>query len=160
MNKPPFVYVTYIDTTAEKLWEALTDGEFTRRYWGGRRIQSDWIVGSSVRHVREDGGIDWEGEVLQAQPPRLLSYTFHMQISAPHRAERPSRVTFELQPIGSVVKLTLTHDDFESASAIFETTRHGWPAILSSLKSLLESGSPLPFEGLGFGPSSKEVGRL
>jgi uncharacterized protein YndB with AHSA1/START domain len=73
MSKPPFVYVTYINTTPEKLWEALTDGEFTRRYWGRRRIQSDWSVGSPVRHVREDGGIDWEGEVLQAQPPRLLS---------------------------------------------------------------------------------------
>jgi uncharacterized protein YndB with AHSA1/START domain len=160
MSKPPFVYVTYINTTPEKLWGALTDGQFTRRYWGGRRIQSDWNVGSPVRHVREDGGIDWEGEVLQAQPPRLLSYTFHMQISAQHRGERPSRVTFELQRIGSVVKLTLIHDDFESASATFETTRHGWPAIMSSLKSLLEVGSPLPFQGLGFGPSSKEPGRL
>ena len=159
MTRPPFVYVTYIKTTPEKLWEALTDGEFTRLYWGGRRIQSDWNVGSPVRHAREDGGIDWEGEVLQAQPPRLLSYTFHMQISERHRGDRPSRVTFELQPMGSVVKLTLTHDDFESDSATFETTRHGWPAIISSLKSLLESGSPLPFQGLGFGPSSKEPGR-
>jgi uncharacterized protein YndB with AHSA1/START domain len=160
MTRSPFVYVTYIKTTPEKLWEALTGGEFTRRYWGGRRIQSDWNVGSPVRHVREDGGIDWEGEVLQAQPPRLLSYTFHMQISEQHRGERPSRVTFELQPMGSVVKLTLTHDDFESGSATFETTRHGWPAIMSSLKSLLETASPLPFQGLGFGPSSKELGRL
>jgi Activator of Hsp90 ATPase homolog 1-like protein len=83
-----------------------------------------------------------------------------MQISAQHRRERPSRVTFELEPIGSVVKLTLTHDDFASASPTFETTRHGWPAIMSSLKSLLEAGSPLPFEGLGFGPSSKVPGRL
>ena len=159
MGKPPFVYVTYINTTPEKLWEALTDGEFTRRYWGGRRIQSDWNVGSPVQHVRGDGGIDWNGEVLQAQPPRLLSYTFHMRISAQHQGERPSRVTFELQPIGSVVKLTLIHDDLESDSATFETTRHGWPAIMSSLKSLLEIGSPLPFPGLGFGPSSKEPGR-
>jgi uncharacterized protein YndB with AHSA1/START domain len=121
---------------------------------------NDWNVGSPVRHVREDGGIDWEGEVLQAQPPRLLSYTLHMHISAQHRGERPSLVTFELQPIGSVVKLTLIHDDFESASATFETTRHGWPAIMSSLNSLLEVGSPMPFQGLGFGPSSKEPGRL
>ena len=160
MDKPPFVYVTYINTTPEKLWEALTDGEFTRQYWGGRRIESEWKLGSSVRHVREDGGVDWEGEVLQAQPPRLLSYTFHMQISARHRGERPSRVTFELASVGSVVKLTVTHDDFDAESATFETTRHGWPAIISSLKSLLESGSPLPFQGLGFGPSSKEPGRL
>jgi uncharacterized protein YndB with AHSA1/START domain len=160
MDRPAFVYVTYITTTPEKLWEALTDGEFTRRYWGGRRIESDWNVGSPIRHVRQDGGIDWQGEVLQSQRPKLLSYTFHMQISDEHRGERASRVTFELQPLGSVVKLTLTHADFESGSATFETTRHGWPAIMSSLKSLLETGSPLPFPGLGFGPSSKEPGRL
>ena len=160
MDKPKFVYVTYIATTPEKLWQALTDGEFTRKYWGGRRIQSDWKVGSPVKHVRQDGGIDWQGEVLKTERPRVLSYTFHMQISDQHRRDRPSRVTFELQPIGALVKLTLTHDDFESEKATFETTRHGWPAIMSSLKSLLETGSPLPFEGLGFGPSSKEPGRL
>jgi uncharacterized protein YndB with AHSA1/START domain len=160
MDKPAFIYVTYIATTPEKLWEALTDGEFTRRYWGGRRIQSDWNTGSPVKHIRADGAIDWQGEILKSERPRLLSYTFHMQISDEHRGERASRVTFELQPLGSVVKLTLTHADFESGSATFETTRHGWPAIMSSLKSLLETGSPLPFPGLGFGPSSKEPGRL
>lgn len=160
MDRPAFVYVVYIATTPEKLWEALTDGEFTRRYWGGRRIESDWNVGSPVRHVREDGGIDWQGEVLQSERPRLLSYRFHMQISNKHRGEQPSRVTFELQPMGSVVKLTLTHEDFDPDSATYETTRHGWPAIMSSLKSLLEIGSPLPFQGLGFGPSSKEPDRL
>jgi uncharacterized protein YndB with AHSA1/START domain len=112
------------------------------------------------RHVKEDGGVDWRGEVLQSQWPRLLSYSFRMEISEAHRGERPSRVTFELQPMGSVVKLTLTHEDFESDSATFETTRHGWPAIMSSLKSLVETGSPLPFQGLGFGPTSKEPGRL
>jgi uncharacterized protein YndB with AHSA1/START domain len=160
MEKPRFVYVTYVATTAEKLWQALTDGEFTRRYWGGRRIESDWQVGSPVKHVREDGGIDWQGEVLQSERPRLLSYTFHMLISERHRGERPSRVTFELQPMGAVVKLILTHDDFESERATLETTRHGWPAIMSSLKSLLETGSPLPFQGFGFGPSTKEPGRL
>lgn len=81
MGESEFVYVAYIATTPEKLWEALTDGDFTQRYWGGRRIQSDWNVGSPVRHVRSDGGIDWQGEVLQSQRPHLLSYTFHMQIS-------------------------------------------------------------------------------
>ena len=160
MDKPKLVYVIYIATTPEKLWEALTDGEFTRRYWGGRRIQSDWSVGSAVKHLREDGGIDWLGTILKSDRPRLLSYTFHMQITEQHRGDPPSRVTFELQPMGTVVKLTLTHDDFETKRATFETTRHGWPAILSSLKSLLETGKPLPFQGLGFGPSAKEPRRL
>ena len=100
------------------------------------------------------------GVVLASQPPRLLSYTFHMEISDEHRSERPSRVTFDLQPLGSVVKLTLTQEDFEPGSVTLETTRHGWAAIMSSLKSLLETGSPLPFRGLGFGPSSKGQGQL
>jgi uncharacterized protein YndB with AHSA1/START domain len=160
MDEPKFVYVNYIATTPEKLWQALTDGEFTRRYWGGRRIHSDWIVGSPVQHLRKDGGIDWLGEVLKSERPRVLSYTFHMQISEQHRGDRPSRVTFELQPMGSVVKLILTHEELDSGSMTFQTTRHGWPAIMSSLKSLLETGSPLPFQGLGFGPAGEEPGRL
>lgn len=91
MEKPSYVYVTYIATTPERLWEALTDGRFTRQYWGGRRITSDWKIGAPVSHVREDGCIDWVGQVLRYEPPRLLSYTFHMQISDEHRGERPSR---------------------------------------------------------------------
>ena len=155
MVRPYFVYVTYIATTPERLWEALTSGEFTRQYWGGRRIQSDWNVGSPVTHVREDGGTDWQGEVLESDPPRRLSYTFRMLISDRHRRERPSRVAFDLEPMGWGVKLTLTHSESEENSATLETTRHGWPAIMSSLKSLLETGSPLGFTGLGFGPSGR-----
>lgn len=156
MDKPAHVYVTYIEATPERVWKALTDGAFTREYWVGRRIQSDWRVGAPVTHVREDGGIDWEGEVLAYAPPRLLSYTFHMQVSEVHRADRPSRVTFELEPMGAVVKLTLTHDEFAPDSATYETTRYGWPALMSSLKSLLERGRPLPFTALRFGPSTTE----
>ncbi|MGH2355245.1 MAG: ArsR/SmtB family transcription factor [Chloroflexota bacterium] len=159
MEKPSYVYVTYIATTPERLWEALTTGEFTRQYWGGRRLTSTWQVGAPVSHVREDGGVDWNGEVLRWEPLRRLAYTFHMQISDAHRGERPSRVTFELEPLGPVVKLTLTHDEFGPESATLETTRHGWPAILSSLKSLLERGAPLGFSTLGFGPSRAEERR-
>jgi hypothetical protein len=83
-----------------------------------------------------------------------------MLMTEAHRSENPSRVTFELESVQGVVKLTLTHDRLEPGSSTFETTRYGWPAIMSSLKSLLETGSPLPFQGLGFGPSSKEPGRL
>jgi uncharacterized protein YndB with AHSA1/START domain len=157
VQKPAFMYVIFIATTPEKIWEALTSGEFTRRYWGGLRIRSDWAVGSRVEHVSEDGRIGLQGEVLEAEPPRLLSYTFHMQISSEHRAERPSRVTFAIEPVGAMVKLTLPHEDFDPGSPTFENTRHGWPAILSSLKSLLETGSPLPFQRLGFGPSSRQT---
>ena len=153
MSDVEFVYVTYIHATPERVWQALTQGDFTSRYWGGRRITSDWQVGSPVSHVRDDGGSDWQGEVLEAEPPLHLSYSFHMQISEAHRNEPASKVTFDIEPAGGVVKLTLTHRDFLPDSATHETTRHGWPAILSSLKSLLETGQPLPFQRLGFGPS-------
>ena len=89
-EKPKFVYVSYIATTPEELWQALTDGEFTRRYWGGRRMQSDWNVGSPVKHLREDGGIDWQGEVLKSERP---SFTF---LYIPHVNQRttPPRASF------------------------------------------------------------------
>jgi uncharacterized protein YndB with AHSA1/START domain len=153
MSEAQHVYVTYIHATPERVWQALTDGDFTSRYWFGRRITSDWQVGSPVKHVREDGGADWQGEVLEATPPVRLSYTFHMQISEAHAAETPSRLSFDIEPMGEVVKLTLTHGDFPAGSVTFETTRYGWPALMSSLKSLLETGAPLPFARLGFGPS-------
>jgi uncharacterized protein YndB with AHSA1/START domain len=153
MSDVEFVYVTYIRATPERVWQGLTEGDFTQRYWGGLRITSDWQPGSPVSHVREDGASAWQGEVLEADPPRRLSYTFHMQISRAHQDDPPSTVTFDLEPVGDVVKLTLTHREFTSDSATYETTRHGWPAIMSSLKSLIETDQPLPFRGLGFGPS-------
>jgi uncharacterized protein YndB with AHSA1/START domain len=156
MNKPSSVYVTYVASTAGKVWQALTDPEFTRQYWGKLSIISDWQAGSSVQCIGEGGGTGWEGVVLQAEAPRILSYTFHMLMSEAHRSEQPSRVTFELELVQSVVRLTLTHDQLEPGSSTFETTRYGWPAIMSSLKSLLETGSALPFSRLGFAPSQRE----
>ncbi|WP_437940620.1 SRPBCC family protein [Sorangium sp. So ce341] len=138
MSKPEFVYVTYIASTLDKVWEALTTGEFTRQYWGGRTIQSEWKPGAAVRHIKEDGSFDWEGEVLQAEPPKLLAYTFGNVLG-----ERPSRVTFELAQSGAHVKLTLTHDQFEENSKVLPAISNGWPAILSSMKSLLETGKAL-----------------
>lgn len=152
MNKPEFVYVTYIDATPSKVWNALTNGEFTRQYWGGRRISSDWQVGSKVQHFKDDDSIDWVGEVLEANPPRRLSYTFDPSTEMseqkgeqadPHRAEKPSRVTFEIDEYMGKVRLTLTHDQFEPGSKVLPGISMGWPAILSSLKSLLERGEPL-----------------
>lgn len=118
-------------------------------------MRSDWRVGSRVEHVREDGGVAWEGEVLVADAPSALSYSFHMLINEEHRAERPSRVTFELEEVQGVVKLTLTHDELEPGSKTGETTEHGWAAIMSSLKSLVETGQPLPFVRMGFAPSQR-----
>lgn len=143
MDKPRFVYVIYIDTTPEKLWAALTGGDFTAQYWAGRRIESDWRAGSPLRLVRQDGGVDFQGEVLRAEPPRILSYTFGVLNDEGRLREQPSRVTFEITQVMGKVKLTLIHDDFAPDSKMPDEISQGWPAILSSLKSLLEGGRAL-----------------
>ncbi|HEX5369115.1 MAG TPA: SRPBCC family protein [Dehalococcoidia bacterium] len=158
MSRPESVYVTYIHATPERVWQGLTDPDFTEQYWGGCRIESDWRAGSRVETLGPNGVAAWAGEVLAADPPRLLSYTFDMLISEEHRAEAPSRVTFVLEQMGEVVRLTLTHDRLE-AGATYESTRYGWAALMSSLKSLLETGRALPFARLGFGPSRTPEGR-
>jgi uncharacterized protein YndB with AHSA1/START domain len=146
------VYVAYIRATPEQVWQGLTDGEFTRKYWVGRQISSDWRPGSPVQLTNEDGVLEMRGEVVEADPPRRLSYTFHLIFNAAHAADSPSRLTFELEPMGEVVRLTLLHQEFRPDSVTYETTRHGWPALMASLKSLLETGEALPFARLGFGP--------
>jgi uncharacterized protein YndB with AHSA1/START domain len=147
-DKPDFVYVVFIASTPEAVWHALTAPEFISQYWGGRRIESDWRVGSAVRQTGPGGRLESEGKVLEARPPHVLSYTFQMaQVGDP-----PSRITFEIGPVGEMVRLQLTHHHELPNSVTQAATIHGWPAILSSLKSLLETGKPLPFTGLGFGP--------
>ncbi len=144
MDKPKFVYVTYIATTPEKLWAALTNADFTQKYWNNVRVQSDWKMGSSIKYA-DARKTWWEGEILEAEPPRHLSYTFCVTDSG----EGPSRVVFEIEPEGNIVKLTLTHFDFEPTSKVLPRISTGWPQVLSNLKTLLESGSPLPDVGWG-----------
>ena len=142
MRKPEFVYVTYIETTPEKLWEALTSSEFSKRYWFNTEFQTDWKVGSPFALVM-DGTTTDVGEVLEFDRPRRLSYTFHHILSEAARKERPTTVVFKLEPHGKLVKLTLTHEDFETGSKLLDGISKGWPAILSSLKTKLESGTAL-----------------
>jgi uncharacterized protein YndB with AHSA1/START domain len=142
MPKPEFIYVSYIEITPEKLWEALTNSEFTERYWWDTSVVSDWKVGSPFSLVLNGQTTD-VGEILEAEKPRRLSYTFHHILNEAARNERPSRVTFVIEPHGKLVKLTLTHQDFAEGSVIIDGISKGWPAILSSLKSLLETGTPL-----------------
>ncbi len=149
MQKPSFVYVSYIHTTPEKLWAALTQPEFTRKYWFDCGIESDWKVGSPVR-FRRDGELAMDQVLLECTPPRRLAYTWSMCGDAEAKSERPSRVTFELEPVGDqagasapVVKLTVTHDDFPAGSVVFPRISQGWPVVLSNLKTLLESGQPM-----------------
>src|SRR2546423_5189751 len=142
MRKPEFIYVTYIETTPEKLWEALTNSEFSRRYWRGTEVKSAWKVGSPFALVMNGTTTD-VGEVLEVDRPRRLSYTFHHVLSEAARKERPTKVVLNLEPHGKLVKLTPTHEDFEEGSVILDGISKGWPAIPSSLKSLLESGTAL-----------------
>jgi uncharacterized protein YndB with AHSA1/START domain len=139
MNKPSFVYVIYIASTAEKVFEALTDGKMSERYWTGNRVESDWKVGSpfTLKLKRHDKNV--VGKVLEVDPPRRLAYTFQAQHDGLEH-EKPSRVTFELEQQRDQVRLTLIHDDFEPGGRTFEGISQGWPLVLSGLKSLLETG--------------------
>jgi uncharacterized protein YndB with AHSA1/START domain len=159
MNKPEFVYTSYIHTTPERLWQGLTDPAFTRRYWG-IAFDSDWQAGSTVTLELEKDGVriaDPAQVVLESEPYRRLSYTWHTftpewaaayDVSDEHLArvasERRSKVTFDIEPLGKMVKLTVIHDDFDPGSAVLEGITEGWPRILSDLKTLLETGDTLP----------------
>jgi uncharacterized protein YndB with AHSA1/START domain/DNA-binding transcriptional ArsR family regulator len=159
MTKPSFVYTTYINTTQEQLWKALTEPAFTERYWG-TTLESDWKPGSPV--VWHEAGArmaDPDQVVLEADPPRRLSYTWHTftpewaeshgfdeELRARLAAEPRSKVTFELEPAGPAVKLTVVHDGFEQGSEVAEMCSAGWPVLLSDLKSLLETGAVVPKE--------------
>ena len=149
MSKPEFVCVTYIETTPEKLWQALTDGDFTERYWFGMHLRSDWKAGSTFEMVRRDGTVSDAGKIVEVDPPHRLAYTF-VNLSDKYKNDFPALATFVLEPYGKLVKLTLTHEGFAEGSKFYSGISKGWPAILSSLKSILETGKPLeiPFEAL------------
>jgi uncharacterized protein YndB with AHSA1/START domain len=140
MSKPEFVYTTYIETTPEKLWHALTDSDFTERYWFGYRATSDWKVGSPFRFAKQ-GQASVEGKVLVSDPPKRLAYSWDA-VKTPR--ERTSRVTFDIEPRGNVVKLTVTHDELDERGETFRNISGGWPMVIASLKSLLETGRELP----------------
>jgi uncharacterized protein YndB with AHSA1/START domain len=155
VDKPEFVYVTYIETSPEKLWQALTDPAFTDRYWGGGP-SSDWHVGSPLLWQSASGEPfkDLDQVVLASDPYRLLSYTWHNyqpehaalfgwtdEVFAELVKERRTKVTFELEPMGSTTKLTVTHDGFQGNTEMLKGVSQGWPAILSRLKTLLETGT-------------------
>jgi uncharacterized protein YndB with AHSA1/START domain len=145
MSKPEFVYTTYIETSAEKLWQALTDGDFTVRYWFGHRAASDWKVGSAYTFTREDAHTI-EGEVLVSDPPKRLAYSWSSGCAADAKSERTSRVTFDLEPRGKVIKLTVTHDELDEGGKTLRDISGGWPMVIASLKSLLETGHVLTID--------------
>jgi uncharacterized protein YndB with AHSA1/START domain len=140
-----FVYVTYIRTTPAKLWQALTDPAFTERYWFGARQECDWKVGSPWKLVLPTIGLADSGEVLEVQPEKRLVLSWRNEFMPELKAEGFSRMTYDIESDGEAVKLTVTHES--DGEKFISAVSGGWPKILSSLKSLLETGQPLPRPG-------------
>jgi uncharacterized protein YndB with AHSA1/START domain len=140
MNNDRFVYVTYIRTTPEKLWDALTKREFTQKYWFGTWQDCDWTVGASWKLTFPDGRIADAGEVQEIDPPRRLVLKWRHQLDPEINAEGDSRATFELEQLEDLTKLTVIHEIDQQGSKFIAAVSGGWPMILSSLKSLLETG--------------------
>jgi len=143
MSKSKFVYVIYIRTTAEKLWESLTKAEFTRAYWVGCSVESAWKAGAPWKLMIPDGRVADNGEVLEVDKPRKLVIRWQNQFIPEMKADGDSRCTMELEPQGDMVKLTVIHESDTPESKLVKAVSTGWPAILSSLKSLLETGDAL-----------------
>ena len=143
MSHDRFVYVTYIRATPERIWEALTGPDFQRQYWFGMHIHSDFQPGSPWSLRFEDGRVADEGEVLESDPPRRLVISWRHQMRPELTAEGEARASFELEPGEGMVKLTVVHEIGRENSQLIQAVSGGWPSILSSLKSLLETGQPL-----------------
>jgi uncharacterized protein YndB with AHSA1/START domain len=142
MARSTFVYVTYIRTTQEKLWSALTsDVDFMKQYWFGTHCDSQWTPGSSWKMVSSDGSVTDAGKIVEADPPRRLVIRWQHQKKPELAAEGDSLCTIELEPSGTAVKLSITHAIEREPSTLIAAVSGGWPKILSNLKSLLETGS-------------------
>ena len=141
--KPKFVYVTYIRTTPAKLWNALRDPEFTRQFWVETWQDCDWQVGSSWKLMIPDGRVGDAGEVLELVPEKRLVLSWRNEFQPALKAEGFSRMTYDIETIDEMVKLTVTHEIDIPNSKLIEGVSGGWPMILSSLKSLLETGESL-----------------
>jgi uncharacterized protein YndB with AHSA1/START domain len=148
MARSTFLYVTYIRTTPQQLWSALTDPGFMKQYWFGMHCESTFTTGSPWKLVNDSGEVWDAGEIVEADPPRRLVIRWEHQMRPELKAEGASLCTMELQPEGQAVKLTVTHSVEREGSKLVEAVSGGWPKILSNLKSLLETGS-VAFEEAG-----------
>ena len=141
MARSTFVYVTYIRTTPEKLWSALTtDSEFMKQYWFGVHCESGWTAGSPWQMLGPDGELFDDGSIVEADPPRRLVIRWQNQWKPELKAEGPSLCTMELEKASSAVKLSITHTMEKDGSQLVVAVSGGWPKVLSNLKSLLETG--------------------
>ena len=139
-----YVYVTYIRTTPQKLWDALTKPEFQKQYWFGMHQDCDWKKGSSWAMKFTDGRTADAGEILEVDPPRRAVIKWRNEFRPELTAEGFSQCTYEIEPDGDICRLTVTHEIGVADSKLLVAVSGGWPRILSSLKTLLEGGEPLP----------------
>lgn len=145
MNKNAFAYETYINAPKDRVWEALTNAEFTSQYFHATHVESTWEPGAPVNYRHSAGGDSAvEGKVIEADPPNKLAITWHVLYDEKAKTEEPSRVTFSLEETGGQTRLRIVHDRFPENTVLLDSISGGWPWILSSLKSLLETGQALP----------------
>ncbi|MCZ6888845.1 MAG: SRPBCC family protein [Gammaproteobacteria bacterium] len=144
MSKPEFVYQTFIRASAERVWQGITDPEFTRQYFHATRITSTFEEGASVQYINGDGSAAVEGQVVTARRAEELVITWHVLYDEDAAREAPSRVRFLLEDLGGQTRLTIVHDSFPEPTVVYPSISEGWPWILAGLKSLLETGEALP----------------
>jgi uncharacterized protein YndB with AHSA1/START domain len=140
MNKSEFVYVTYIRTTPEQLWLALTSADFMKQYWSGMHFETDWKAGSSWQMLFPDGRVADTGEIVEVDPLKRLVLKWRNDFRPELKSEGYSRCTIEIEPMADAMKLTIIHVMDRAESKFIDAVSGGWPRILSNLKSLLETG--------------------
>ena len=146
MVPPDVVYVTYIRATPQRVWDALTRGDDTKRYFFGFRIESEWRTGAKWA-LNDEKGVHDEGEVLECDPPRRLKISWNVRAFEDARDLPPAYITYEIEPLGETVRLTMTqHQPKPIPRKYYEGGKQGWPMILSSLKSFVETGEPLAIQ--------------
>ena len=143
MEKSTFVYVTYIRTTPEKLWAKITETEVPREFFWATALHAEWKVGGKWNSTAPDGTLVDGGEVLEIDPPKRLVLSWRHEMNPEKKAEGWSRMSYELEEKGEMVKLTVLHEMDRGQSQFIQAVSNGWPTILSSLKTMLETGTAL-----------------
>ncbi|MGE3075302.1 MAG: ArsR/SmtB family transcription factor [Dehalococcoidia bacterium] len=143
MERPKHVYDVYIRATPERVWEAITSGEQTRAWFHGTSRTGELNPGAPLKLLTSDGESAVDGEVIEVDPPRRYVHTWKANWGPEFEGDRPSRVTWELTPMGATTRLRLIHDDFDGETVTYKSISEGWAPILNSLKSFIETGEPL-----------------